>query len=382
MFKILKNKLKSFFGKEEKSTEKKTKKTKEKKVGKEKKQKKEKSIKKSSLNVADGFEEFEEETKTKEKEEDIEIKSAEVAEENIEAQEKEEKKGFLSNLVSKFTTSKVTLEQVEEIFNELEIILLESNVALEVVDKIKSNLITELVGQPVKSSEIKDKVIESIKKAIDSVLIDSPDIIKEIKEKDGLFTILFFGINGTGKTTSIAKFASLLKKNNISCVLAAADTFRAAAIEQLEIHANRVGVPIIKSDYSADPTSVAFEAKNYAEKHKIKCLLIDTAGRMYTKENLIKQMEKLIRVIKPDKKIFVGESTAGNDMLDQIKTFNEALGIDGIILSKADIDDKGGTSLSVSYMTNKPIYFLGTGQNYTDLKHFNKKEILESLGLD
>jgi fused signal recognition particle receptor len=382
MFKILKNKLKSFFGKEEKSTEKKTKKTKEKKVGKEKKQKKEKSIKKSSLNVADGFEEFEEETKTKEKEEDIEIKSAEVAEENIEAQEKEEKKGFLSNLVSKFTTSKVTLEQVEEIFNELEIILLESNVALEVVDKIKSNLITELVGQPVKSSEIKDKVIESIKKAIDSVLIDSPDIIKEIKEKDGLFTILFFGINGTGKTTSIAKFASLLKKNNISCVLAAADTFRAAAIEQLEIHANRVGVTIIKSDYSADPTSVAFEAKNYAEKHKIKCLLIDTAGRMYTKENLIKQMEKLIRVIKPDKKIFVGESTAGNDMLDQIKTFNEALGIDGIILSKADIDDKGGTSLSVSYMTNKPIYFLGTGQNYTDLKHFNKKEILESLGLD
>jgi len=388
MFKLLKDKLKSFFGKSEEYDKKEKKKKeikqpKEKKSKKETKTKKEKSSKKDSYSkIADGFEEFEEETKSEEKVESIEAKSAEVGEENVEAELKEEKKGFLSKLISKFTTSKITQEQVEQIFEELEIVLLENNVALEVVDKIKNNLIENLVGQEAKSKDIKDRVINSIKKAIESVLIDSPNLIDEIKNHQGTYIILFFGINGTGKTTSIAKLANLLKKNNISCVLAAADTFRAAAIEQLEIHSNKVGVPLIKNQYDSDPTSVAFDAKNYAEKHKIKCLLIDTAGRMYTKENLIKQMEKLIRVINPNKKIFVGESTAGNDMLEQIKTFNEALGIDGIILSKADVDEKGGTALSVSYITNKPIYFIGTGQKYEDLKQFKKKEILESLGLD
>lgn len=376
MFKLFKDKLKSFFGKEEQKTSKKSK-TKEKKPSKQKTIKKNKPVR-----IADGFEEFEEETASEERTEKIEEKSAEVTEENIEAEIKEQKRGFLSNLVSKFTTEKITKEQVEQIFEELEIILLENNIALEVVDKIKSNLIENLVGQETKSKELKNKVILSIKKSIEDILIDSPNLIDEIKNYSGTYTILFFGINGTGKTTSIAKIASMLKKNNLSVVLAAADTFRAAAIEQLEIHANKIGVPIIKSDYSSDPTSVAFEAKNYAEKNKIKCLLIDTAGRMYTKDNLIKQMEKLIRIIKPNKKIFVGESTAGNDMLEQIKTFNDAIGIDGVILSKADIDEKGGTSLSVSHITNKPIYFLGTGQKYEDLKQFKKKDILESLGLD
>lgn len=376
MFKLFKEKLKSFFGKEEQKTSKKSK-TKEKKPSKRKTIKKNKPVR-----IADGFEEFEEETASEERTEKIEEKSAEVTEENIEAEIKEQKRGFLSNLVSKFTTEKITKEQVEQIFEELEIILLENNIALEVVDKIKSNLIENLVGQETKSKELKNKVILSIKKSIEDILIDSPNLMDEIKNYSGTYTILFFGINGTGKTTSIAKIASMLKKNNISVVLAAADTFRAAAIEQLEIHANKIGVPIIKSDYSSDPTSVAFEAKNYAEKNKIKCLLIDTAGRMYTKDNLIKQMEKLIRIIKPNKKIFVGESTAGNDMLEQIKTFNDAIGIDGVILSKADIDEKGGTSLSVSHITNKPIYFLGTGQKYEDLKQFKKKDILESLGLD
>jgi len=365
MFNLLKEKLKSFFGKEEKSKEKEKKKSK-----KEESPKKEKQVKKK--------------TKNKDYTETEKIE-AEVAYEEIEAEikeEKQEKKGFLSNILNKFTTSKIEKEQVEEIFSELEIILLENNVALEVVDKIKENLINSLVGQEVKPKELKEKIISALKESIENILIDSPDLIKEIKEKNDTYTILFFGINGTGKTTSIAKLANLLKKNGISCVLAAADTFRAAAIEQLEIHANNLKIPIIKGEYSSDPTSVAFEAKSYAEKQKIKCLLIDTAGRMYTKENLIKQMEKLIRVIKPDKKVFVGEATAGNDIIDQIKTFNEALGIDGIILSKSDIDEKGGTSLSVSYITNKPIYFLGTGQSYNDLKEFNKEDILKNLGFD
>ena len=398
MFKLLKDKLKSFFGVEKKEEKaKKPKKAKEKKiVSKEKKIKPSKKKANTKAIVAEKQIEQEKTLKEEEKleaevaENEIEAEIKELQEETKETQEQEEpqeiekveKKGFFSNIISKFTTSKIEKEQVEQLFENLEIILLEHNVALEVVDKIKSNLINSLVGQQVKSKEIKDKVIESIKTSLESVLTDAPNLIEEIKNHQGTYTILFFGINGTGKTTTIAKIAHQLKKQNISVVLAAADTFRAAAIEQLEIHANKLNVPIIKSQYSADPTSVAFEAKAYAEKHKIKCLLIDTAGRMYTKENLIKQMEKLIRVIKPNKKIFVGESTTGNDIIEQIKTFDEALGIDGIILSKADIDEKGGTALSVSYTTGKPIYFLGTGQTYEDLKHFKKKDILESLGLD
>ena len=405
MFKLLKDKLKSWLGVSESKKESKAKKKEKKaKPVKEKKQKTSKSKFSKKERIKESIE-LQKQTKDYEKEGPseglyVEKLDKEVAENEIEAEikeideqeepekeeelqeEKEEKKGFFSNILSKFTTSKIQKEQVEEIFQDLEIILLEHNVALEVVDKIKENLINSLVGQESKSKDIKNKVIQSIKTAIESVLTDSPNIIEEIKNQEGTYIILFFGINGTGKTTTISKIAHLLKKNNISVALAAADTFRVAAIEQLEIHANKIKVPIIKGEYNTDPTSIAFDAKVYAEKHKIKCLLIDTAGRMYTKENLIKQMEKLIRVIQPNKKIFVGESTTGNDMLEQIKTFDEALGIDGIILSKADIDEKGGTALSVSYITKKPIYFLGTGQTYEDLKEFKKQDILESLGLD
>jgi len=407
MFKLLKDKLKSWLGvpskEEKKEKAKKPKKAKEKKQkpakDKSKKPKEEKKpkakheidskaeIKKKYVEeikpIKEEAENKEEKLEAEVSENEIEAEIKENQEEPVKEEEsKEEKKGFFSNILSKFTTSKIEKQQVEQIFEELEIILLEHNVALEVVDKIKENLIKSLVGQESKSKDIKNKVIQSIKTAIESVLTDSPNLIEKIKNHQGTFIILFFGINGVGKTTGIAKIAHLLKKNNISVALAAADTFRAAAIEQLEIHANKLKVPIIKGEYNTDPTSIAFDAKVYAEKHKIKCLLIDTAGRMYTKENLIKQMEKLIRVIKPNKKIFVGESTTGNDMLEQIKTFDEALDIDGIILSKADIDEKGGTALSVSYITKKPIYFLGTGQTYDDLKEFKKKDILESLGLD
>ncbi len=297
-------------------------------------------------------------------------------------QQEEKKEGFFSKIFSKFSVAKITQEQVDEIFQDLELILLENNVALEVVDEIKNGLSKELVGTEIKKEDIEKKVTESLKLAILGVLQNPDDLIKEIKSSDGLYTIIFFGINGSGKTTSIAKLAHKLKKNNISVTLAAADTFRAAAVEQLEIHAKKIGVPIIKGQYGSDPTAVAYDAKIYSEKNKIKCLLIDTAGRMYTKENLMKQMEKIIRVIKPNKKIFVGESTTGNDMIDQIKTFNEAIGIDGIILSKADVDERGGTALSASYVTKKPIYFLGTGQEYEDLEVFSKDKIIKNLGLD
>jgi len=295
---------------------------------------------------------------------------------------KEKKPGFFAKLARRLSTSTITQEQFDEIFPDLEMTLLENNVALEVVDKIHNELSKDLVGIEVKRSEVESTIIKSLKDAISSILIDPPDLIEQIRAHPGIFTIIFVGINGSGKTTSIAKLAYLLKKNNISVVLAAGDTFRAASIEQLKTHAERLGVPLVAQDYGADPAAVAFDAKKYAQAHKIKAVLIDTAGRMYTKTNLIKEMEKIVRVSAPNLKIFVGESITGNDATLQAKTFNEAINIDGTILSKADVDEKAGTILSISQVTGKPIYFLGTGQDYPDLQPFTKSTVLKNLGLE
>ncbi len=386
MFESLKKKLKSFLGVPEKKSKKSNSKKEKPIKAKSKKERKSKvksiSSKKSSKESKHPILEQEAQlqgplVKPVEKAEEIK----EEPEQKIEQVEKE-KKGFFSRFTERFISSKITKPQVEEIFAELEIILLENNVALEVVDKIKSILFDKLVNKEAKKSQLQEKVIKSLKEAISDVLKDPPNLLDLIKSKSEPYVILFFGINGSGKTTSLAKTASYLKQNNISCVLAAGDTFRAASIEQLETHASRLSVPIIKSQYGADPSSVAFDAINYAKKHHIKAVLIDTAGRMYTKENLMKEMEKIVRVSKPDLKLFVGEAITGNDATEQARTFNDSVGIDGIILTKADVDDKGGASLSVSQVTGKPIFFLGVGQNYEDLKPFNKQEIIKSLGLD
>jgi len=395
MFGKLKEKLKSWIGKSEKPEKKaekpkKIEKTKEKTIKKKEKPTKklptDEELKKQAEEIPDsqnvplkfevGQQQYIPDTEEIEK-----TKTKETPKE-----EPKEKKGFLSKLISKISGTKIQEEHVNEIFESLEIILLENNVALEVVDKIHQDLKKELIGSEVKKSEIENKILQTLKNSILDVLIDPPNLIDQIKShakksKDP-FVIIFFGINGSGKTTSIAKLAHLLKANNISCLLAAADTFRAAAVEQLNIHAERIKIPIIKSQYGSDPTSVAYDAKKYAQKNKIQCVLIDTAGRMYTKENLIKQMEKIIRIIQPDLKIFVGESITGNDATQQARTFHEAIGIDGMILSKADVDEKAGTILSVSYVTGKPIYFLGTGQSYKDLQEFKKSNVIKNLGLD
>ena len=293
---------------------------------------------------------------------------------------------LFSKLKSKFSY-KITQENFEEIFEELEMLLLENNVALEVVEDIKEKLAEKLIGKEIDKEELENEITLELKKSINEILIEPDDPIEIIKIKKQEskelepFVILFFGINGTGKTTSIAKFAHLLKKNNLSVVLAAGDTFRAASIEQISEHANTLKIPLIKHDYGNDPAAVGFDAIKYAKKHKIDVVLIDTAGRMYTKSDLMMEMEKINRITNPDLKIFVAESIAGNDATEQAKTFNEAIGIDGSILSKADIDEKGGTIISVSHASHKPIFYLGMGQKYDDLELFDKEKFVKNLGL-
>ncbi|MEM4719483.1 MAG: signal recognition particle-docking protein FtsY [Candidatus Pacearchaeota archaeon] len=306
------------------------------------------------------------------KEEKAEEQLRKIDEKDIKAKETKE------SLLSKIFKKELTEEKFEEIFKELEITLLENNVAFEIVEKIKEELKLKVIGKKDYNLE------EEIKKTIESVLIEPDNFIEKIKnslKEKKPYVILFVGINGTGKTTTLAKIAYLLLKNKLSVCIAAADTYRAASIEQLEEHAKNLNVPIIKKDYGTDAASVGFEAIQYAKKNNIDVVLIDSAGRLNNKESLMKELEKISRVNNPDMKIFVGESITGNDSIEQAKAFDEKINITGSILSKADVDEKGGTILSIGYITKKPILFLGVGQKYEDLEEFNKRNILERLGL-
>lgn len=300
--------------------------------------------------------------------ENIEKESLEI--ESLDEEQKKKSKGFFHK--------ELTEEKFEELFEELAMNLLQNNVAYSVVEKIKIELREKLVGEKAKSIDLEKSLIETI----ENLLIEPQNFIKEIKnsiKNESPYVILFSGINGSGKTTTIARMAHLLKKEKLSVCLAAADTFRSAAIEQLEQHAKKLDVPIVKKEYNHDPASVGFETIVYAKKHKIDVVLIDTAGRMNSSDSLMKEIEKIARVTKPNLKIFVGESITGNDATNQAKAFDEAIGLDGIILTKADIDEKAGTILSVSSVTGKPIYFLGVGQGYDDLEVFEKDKILKRI---
>jgi len=293
---------------------------------------------------------------------------------------------FFKKITSKLTKVKISEKEFEVYSEDLEMLLLENNVALEVSEKIIQELKEKIIGREFLKKEAEQEVLETLKNIIKDILIEPFDLLKKIKEKaqdqsKDPYVILFCGINGTGKTTTIAKIADLFKRNNTTCVLAAADTFRAASIEQIKEHGDKINVKVISQEYGSDPASVGFDAIKYAKKNLINCVLIDTAGRMHTSKNLLNEIKKIVRVCKPDTKIFVGESLTGNDAIEQIKTFDWAIGIDGIILTKADIDDKGGTALSVGYVTKKPILYLGTGQEYNKIVVFNKEKFIESLGL-
>jgi fused signal recognition particle receptor len=343
-------------------------------------------IKDWAKNVADSAEEFEEEAEKSEKlskkSEKREKKPKKI---KVKLEEEPETKGIFGKIGQKINTVKITEEQFQTYSEELENLLLENNVALEVAERITRELRNKIMGKEIMKKEIEEEIKDAFKEIINEILIEPFDVLERIEEKHRKtkepYVILFCGINGSGKTTTIAKIAGWLKRKGISCVIAASDTFRAASIEQIKEHGEKIGVHVISNDYGVDPASVAFDAIQYAKKNFIQCVLIDTAGRMHTAKNLIKEIEKISRVTKPDLKVFIGESITGNDAVEQVKSFNEAIGIDGIVLTKADIDEKGGTALSLGYVTKKPILYLGTGQAYDAIEPFDKKSFIRKLGL-
>ena len=355
--------------------------TKEEEIKKEAEEEK-KEIKEEEI---EKVEETKQPEEIKEKPAEVEKKEKEVIEEEEKPEEVEEepekKKGFFQKITEVISKKALSEKQFDDLFFELEVVLMENNVAVEVIEKIKQDLKQELVEKPILRRKVKDIIIETLKKSLNELFdVDKINLIEKAKEKKP-FIICFVGINGSGKTTSIAKICNLLQKNNLNCVLAAADTFRAASIEQLQLHADKLGVRMIKHDYGSDSAAVAYDAIKYAQAKKQDVVLIDTAGRLHSNVNLMDEVKKLVRVAKPDLTLFIGESITGNDCVEQAKKFNEIVGIDGIILTKSDVDEKGGAAISVSYVTKKPILYLGTGQEYDDLREFDPELIISGIGL-
>jgi len=288
----------------------------------------------------------------------------------------------IEDVVKKDKKQKITIsdEKLDDLLWDLEVGLLESDVAYSVIESIKKDIKEEIKHVTFDRSKIGEIVEQVLRNAISHVLessdLDFDDFIINTKKP---IVIMFVGVNGTGKTLSIAKMATYLKNKGYSSVMAAGDTFRAGAIEQLSIHADKVGVKIIKHGPGADPAAVAYDAIDHAEaKHK-DVVLLDTAGRIQTNVNLMDEMAKIKRVAKPDLIIFVGDALSGNDAVEQAKRFNEIVGIDGVILTKVDTDAKGGSALSVAYTIGKPLLFIGMGQEYEDQIEFDADWMIKNI---
>lgn len=274
-----------------------------------------------------------------------------------------------------FNSSKID----EEFFENLEDTLIEadlgSRLTLEVVDALREEAKSERITDAALLHEKMKEILSGYVKAAD---FDIP--------KDSLSVFMVLGVNGVGKTTSIAKMSKYYTKQGQKVLLAAADTFRAAAVDQLEIHADRLGMRIVKQQMGSDPGAVIFDAITSAQAQGDSLIIADTAGRMHNKENLMKELKKMDKIIKaknvsPDHyhKILVIDATTGQNGLAQASLFNDAVSLDAIILTKYDSAAKGGALVQIGKQLNLPVLFVCTGEGYDDIHPFDKEEYLNSL---
>jgi fused signal recognition particle receptor len=294
-------------------------------------------------------------------------------------------KSGLKGLVNKVTTTELKAENLSPLLSEFKISLAENDVAFPVAEKICGEMEKLLDGIQVKRLEDRRRIVEGkLREVLLEIMLTNNKIdllgaVEEKRKRNEPFVIVFVGINGTGKTTTIAKVARFLNKKGYSVVLACSDTYRAGSIEQLEEHAKRLGIRMIKHKYGADPAAVAYDTINHAKSHGTNVVLIDTAGRMQTNKNLMNELAKIKRVINPDLTLLTVDSLTGNDAVMQAEEFHKSVGVDATILTKVDADIKGGSALSVTYITKKPILFIGTGQKYDDLQEFNPEKFVQMI---
>ncbi|MFB6069055.1 MAG: signal recognition particle-docking protein FtsY [Halobacterium sp.] len=293
--------------------------------------------------------------------------------------------GFVSR-ASSLARGRVVIDEadLEEPLRELEFALLESDVEMSVAEEILDAIREDLVGEERKFTESTGALVEdALRDALLSVIeVGHFDFDEAIAAAEKPVTVVFTGVNGVGKTTSIAKVAKYLEDRGYSTVLANGDTYRAGANEQIQEHAENLGLKCISHEQGGDPTAVVYDAVEYAQANDVDVVLGDTAGRLHTSNDLMSQLEKLDRVVDPDFTIFVDEAVAGQDAVNRAREFDDAASIDGTILTMADADSQGGAAISVAHVTGKPILFLGTGQGYDDLRKFDPEALVEDLLAD
>ncbi|MFP8889759.1 signal recognition particle-docking protein FtsY [Natrialbaceae archaeon A-CW2] len=272
-------------------------------------------------------------------------------------------------------------DDLEGPLHELELALLSSDVEMEVAETILDNIRDELIGETRTFTTSTGAVVEeALKEAIyDVISVGQFDFDERVAIEDKPLVIVFTGVNGVGKTTSIAKLDKYFEDRGYSTVMANGDTYRAGANEQIAEHARSRDTKLIAHEQGGDPAAVLYDAVEYAEANDIDVVLGDTAGRLHTNEGLMDQLEKIGRVVDPDMTLFVDEAVAGQDAVNRAREFNEAAEIDGAILTKADADSNGGAAISVAHVTGKPILFLGVGQGYDDLERFDPEAMVDRL---
>jgi fused signal recognition particle receptor len=311
-----------------------------------------------------------------------EVKSTESKESPASKPEKSTKIG-LGAKIKTFVVSRefiIDQKQIEEPLFDLEMALLENDVALSATDAVISHVRDDLSGSTRKiGSSVDDIITTSLRKALLCVLGEPFDLPTYIAERQKPVKIVFVGVNGTGKTTSIAKLASYLTKQGLSVVIGAGDTFRAGAIEQIDVHAKRLGLKVIQHQEGSDPSAVLYDTIEHAKAHNIDVVLGDTAGRFHNRANLMNQLDKIRRVVKPDLIVYVDEAVAGNDAVTRAEEFERSVGLDAVILTKVDMDPKGGAAISIAHAVGKPLLFIGVGQGYDDLIPFNPEQVVEDL---
>ena len=291
----------------------------------------------------------------------------------------------VSKAIKKITVTDFSQRSISKVTKELKDILIKNEVAVATAEAVCKKLAVKLSKTEYnRFSNTKAIVLTSLRDVMLEVLtpenpIDILAEVKKAKDKKTPYIIAFFGVNGVGKTLSIAKLGKHLNNNGFSCVFAASDTFRAGSIQQLQKHGEKLNIRVIAQTYGSDSAAVAYDAINHAIAKNIDVVLIDTAGRIETSSNLMDELKKICSVAEPDLKIFVGDALTGNALISQVTLFNEKIGIDCSILNKIDADVKGGAAVSVTHISKKPILFIGIGQNYTDLKPFIPEEIVSNI---
>ena len=287
---------------------------------------------------------------------------------------KDSVKELSSNVKSAVAEKELEESELEPLLEEFRLKLLKSNVSLEVAEEIEDELHEKLLGQTVKRGNVEETVKEALEDKLTDLMDDSFDLESELESAENPPTVFLIGFNGSGKTTTAAKLARKYEERGV--VLGAGDTFRAASIEQLQEHGENLGVDVISHEYESDPAAVGYDTVEHAEKND-KLAIVDTAGRSHADRNLMDELQKMVEVNDPDVTFLVVDALAGNDVLEQADAYEGMF--DAIIVTKMDVDEKGGAMISLSHRSGKPVAFIGTGQGYEDIKEFDSHEFVESI---